>query len=638
MKNLSFGLIFLNLVIYAGKIPTPLLIFCWVAFIFGLLIFRQNQTNRNRLMVRKISTTGFLIIGLFMIKRIFNPILTVESALSLLLLLLVLKLYELENYEDYFHLFLITVLVQSGLLILDPTFFSLVFSLVNIVLTFIFVIKINRYQLGSVNFKRLFLYLLPAIPLCFLLFFFFPRFTAGFIRLPDPTGVMSGLDAEINFSNLGAMNLDTKTVFKANFLKKEQLGVADLYWRGTVLWDTDGMNWREGHFTLKTKPLSDVPAAVTPDQNEIKYQLVLEDLSQPIIPLLERPITLDIDPFKIDYFRDHTFQFKHPMYAKKVLTATSVMGTRDLAFDPQMQKRSLRVKKFSSPKIAQFLTELFKDIPDGNQAEKLARLKDFFHKGGFTYTLNPPIYNSLEEFLFQGKLGYCSHFSSSFAVLARLAGIPARVVSGYQGGDYNELGNFYSIEARDAHAWVEVFDKSQGWIKIDPTELIFPVRITLGVRGMMAQLNPYMQFANIKVRRNTFEFKWLNQVSFFTSMVNNSLSTWFYEFDQDYQKFLTEKMGLKLKNLPLLLITFLILMLTLFYLIMRAYQSYLPLDRDLKPYLKLIKKMERRGLSKLPYEGPLHFKERCLEYAPEMAEQIEKVINGFIQKRYRRDL
>lgn len=631
MKNLSFALIFLNLIFYAGEIPTPFLVLSWSVFVIGFFLFRKFNHSLSGKLIRRAVTTAFLILGLVLIKSLFKPLLTVESTLSLLLLLLVLKLYELENYEDYFHLFLITVLVQCGILLLNPTFFTLVFSLVNIVLTFVFVIKINQYQLGSINFKRLLLYLLPALPLCFLLFFFFPRFTSGFMRLQDTSTVTSGMNPEINFMSLGPMNLDTKTAFKANLDSNENLSPRELYWRSTVLWDTDGVNWTEGHYSLKSNVNQETPK---PRGKSISYQLVLEDTTQIAIPVLDYPLSIDLDSLRLDSFRDQTYRFKHLMLMKKVIRVKSNVATTSHEFDQIIRRRSLRVKKYSYPRLQQFLTELYQGIDSKDQKLKLELLKDLFQNKSFSYSLNPPPYNSIEEFILESRIGYCSHFAVSFALLARLSGIPARVVNGYQGGSYNDFGKFYTIEAKDAHAWVEIFDKDTGWTRVDPTELVFPVRVNLGMRATLDQLNPYLQFAQIKFNRKAFEFELFIQAQLITSMVNNHLSTWFYEFDQDSQKFLSQKLGLRPKNLSLFLVVIFMLVLGAIYGLMRFYQRQHQFDQEVKKYQKFIKQMENLGLKRFPYEGPLHFKQRCLECFPQKSVMIEQAINGFIEARY----
>lgn len=635
MKKLSFLLIILNLLFYAGEIPLPMLSLCWILYIICFAFFRKfNETPRGKLIRRTVTTTG-LVVGLIMIAQLFKPLVTVESTLSLLLILLTLKLYELENYDDYFHLFLITVLVQCGILLLNPTFFALVFSLFNIILTFIFVIKINQYKLGSINLRRLLLYLFPAIPLCFLLFFFFPRFTSGFMRLQNVQAVSSGMNAEINFSSLGPMTLDPKTIFRANLKEIKNLKPNELYWRTTVLWDTDGENWSEGHYSLKGKDFNQ--SQKNENKSLVEYQVVLDDLSQLFIPVLDRPVMIDLESLKIDYFRDQTFQFRSFFTQKKVFEVASNLTEADFNFDSTIQRKSLRVKRNRFPKLEETLANLYRGV-ESNASLKLERLKNFFQSNGFTYTLTPPTYQSVEDFILEGKSGYCSHFATSFALLARLSGIPARVVNGYQGGIYNELGNFYTIEGRDAHAWVEIYDENKGWTRFDPTELVYPIRISLGARASFDQLNPYLQFANLKLNRKNFEFNWFNQVRFFTSMVNNNLSTWFYEFDQDSQKFMAQKFGLKQKNLPVLLVALFMIALTIIYFVMKIYQSRKNFDPALKEYLGFIKKMENQGLTRHQYEGPLSFKERCLQHFPDQADYIEATINQFIERRYKQQI
>ncbi len=113
----------------------------------------------------------------------------------------------------------------------------------------------------------------------------------------------------------------------------------------------------------------------------------------------------------------------------------------------------------------------------------------YFNREGFQYTLSPPPLgiNEVDDFLFGTRKGFCEHFASSFVFLMRAAGIPARVVTGYQGGEYNDLGNYYIVRQSDAHAWAEVWLRGRGWVRVDPTAAIAPARVELGMAAALPQ-------------------------------------------------------------------------------------------------------------------------------------------------------
>jgi len=142
----------------------------------------------------------------------------------------------------------------------------------------------------------------------------------------------------------------------------------------------------------------------------------------------------------------------------------------------------LQVEGTQSKKILNLVASLKENISNPNDFRR-----NFFHflkNEKFKYSLTPTSLHgnrSLEEFLFQSKEGFCEHYAAAFATLARLAGIPSRIITGFQGGDYNPYGSFWIISYRDAHAWVELWDEKQGWVRVDPTTAIAPHRAVLNV-------------------------------------------------------------------------------------------------------------------------------------------------------------
>src|ERR1039457_5975328 len=120
------------------------------------------------------------------------------------------------------------------------------------------------------------------------------------------------------------------------------------------------------------------------------------------------------------------------------------------------------------------------------------RALSYFREQGFVYTLEPPLLgrDSVDEFLFGSKSGFCEHYASSFVFLMRAAGVPARVVTGYQGGDINPVDGYMIVRQSDAHAWAEVWLKGRGWVRFDPTAAASPVRVESGIAAAVPATDP----------------------------------------------------------------------------------------------------------------------------------------------------
>jgi hypothetical protein len=300
-----------------------------------------------------------------------------------------------------------------------------------------------------------------------------------------------------------------------------------------------------------------------------------------------------------------------------------------------VRRKALRIRGNKHVALEKFLQELYGKTTLSVD-EKLQKLNQYFIQGGFTYTLSPPAYKTMDEFILKDKLGYCSHFATAYALLARLSQIPARVINGFQGGEYNQFGEFYRVEGKDAHAWVEVYLEKRGWVRVDPTAMVNPNRIVLGASLFNEQVAPYFEVAGLRLEKKYFRFQTLDKLSQYIDAINNDLSLFFYAFDQEYQRLLSEKLKLNRRYLGLYVAFALVFFLVGSYLVMVYLGNLQKDDEALRKYKKLLKKLEKKGLVKLSYEGPEAFKARVKETFPEEAEFWIPQINQYIQKKYGR--
>jgi len=166
----------------------------------------------------------------------------------------------------------------------------------------------------------------------------------------------------------------------------------------------------------------------------------------------------------------------------------------------------------------------------------IQRVLNYFYEQEFNYSLDAPLLgrNAIDDFLFGTRTGYCEHYASAFAVMMRMAGIPARVVTGYLGGWYSELGHYMLVRQSDAHAWTEVWLRSGGWVRIDPTAAVSPQRILGGSRGALTAPRHFLDFNWVRSFRNGFDLleqRWNEWVIEFGA---KSQSRLFSAFGLDY--------------------------------------------------------------------------------------------------------
>jgi hypothetical protein len=262
----------------------------------------------------------------------------------------------------------------------------------------------------------------------------------------------------------------------------------------------------------------------------------------------------------------------------------------------------------------------------------------FFRTQGFLYSLTPGEDEDLEEFLFRRRVGFCEHYAASFATLMRLAGIPARVVVGYLGGEYNDLGHFFLVRQADTHAWCEVWLPEKGWTRVDPTAAVAPgrasldftsfleTRIASGQMGgrsnaLIARLLRSSVFTNVRFIWQTLSYEW---------------DTRFLAYDADVQDVLLTSMGIASRGTVFLVVENLLVAIALLaiYFAWMQLRTRSRADRVKALYERFCQKAARLGARRHPWEGPSDFSRRAAQLLPDESERICEISNTYIALRY----
>jgi hypothetical protein len=264
----------------------------------------------------------------------------------------------------------------------------------------------------------------------------------------------------------------------------------------------------------------------------------------------------------------------------------------------------------------------------------------FFRTQGFTYSLSPGEFrkNDLEEFLFHRRVGFCGHYAASFATLMRLAGIPARVVVGYLGGEYNELGHFFLVRQADAHAWCEVWLAGNGWTRVDPTTAVAPGRAILDLSSFLegsvasGQMGAGQTAFLTRLARSTL----VNDIRFAWQTLGYQWDSRLLAFDADVQEVFLDSIGLAKPGPLVLIIEILIaaVALLLIYFSWMQLRSRSRTDRVKALYERFCRKAARLGVQRDPWEGPSDFSSRAALLLPGESERIQQIANSYIALRY----
>lgn len=304
----------------------------------------------------------------------------------------------------------------------------------------------------------------------------------------------------------------------------------------------------------------------------------------------------------------------------------------------QWELAALNILPYQNPKALALARKWRSAAPDPDQLVGMAL--NFFSTRGFGYTLNPPALGqeSIDDFLFRTRKGYCEHYASAFAYLMRAAGVPTRLVAGYLGGELNPYGKYLIVRQSDAHVWAEVWLPDKGWVRTDPTLAVAPQR---AVQGLAAALSPQERatLGALDAWRPYAKY-WIN-IRLGWDAVNNQWNKWVIGYSNSKQKSLLAKLGLR-SGTPaglaaaIILATAAICVVVLFYFIGSPQKGIGGADAIQKSYLKFCAKLARVGLRRMPSQGPLDYASMASALRSDLKTGVAEIVNCYIKLRYGR--
>ncbi len=403
-----------------------------------------------------------------------------EAMVGLLVCAFLLKLLEVNSARDAQLLVFIGFIITATQFLFNQTPQAAAYGLfcVALLLASWRSLYLTHEQSTGLRFKRGAMILLHALPIMLVLFVVIPRL-GPLWAIPNQQAAKTGFSDSLSPGDLGNLALNRSPAFRVEFTGPPP-PANQLYWRGLVLDTFDGRSWRMRD-AWGVRPVDQADTAIR--RGLIDYSIIIEPHGQPWLFSLMTPQRVENTSNSIR------------------ITADSLLMNRITVVQRmRYQVRSaLQIDWQEAPQLSKFQREFYTRLPDNSNPQTRAlanrwrsqRLDDeqviaqalaLFNRE-FTYTLQPPLLgqHSVDEFLLLSKRGFCEHFASSFSFLLRAAGIPARVVVGYQGGRWNPLENYLLVNQSDAHAWAEVWLEGQGWKMIDPTAAVAPNRIEQGI-------------------------------------------------------------------------------------------------------------------------------------------------------------
>jgi transglutaminase-like putative cysteine protease len=619
-KSLTYGLLLSILMVIAPHADhLPL----WVSGLCaGLLLWRTWLTHTGKPLPKRWLLMLVTVAGTAGIVLTFHTLFGREAGVTLLMMLATLKLMELRDARDAM------VLVYLSCFIIITNFFysqSIPTALYLLATMMVIVTTWIHLQASGIALKPRMriaaVLLLQALPLTLILFILFPRVQGPLWGLPQDAYASTGLDDHMSPGSLSRLSLSEAVAFRVVYNDKPPRR-DQMYWRGPVLWRFDGRAWTPGRPAYPTTP------KFTEVGQPIDYVVTLEPHNKHWLFALDVPDKLSVTATLTDDFQ---LLSKDAVHARLRYAARSYLVYHANVQESQRQlKRALQLPGQFDPRARQLAAEWRAGSKD--DADIVRTALSYFNKQGFVYTLDaPPLgVNSIDDFLFNTKQGFCEHYASAFVFLMRAANIPARVVTGYLGGEYNNVGNYYIVRQSDSHAWAEVWLAGQGWVRVDPTGAIAPDRVERGLSAALSD-NTALPF----MERNPPQ--WLRNMRFNLDALANQWNQWVLGYDSERQYAFLTRLGMESitwQKMALNMSAGIGLVIALFALYMLRHLYIRQPDRVQAAWLKLCRKLAKAGLPRAAHEGASDYAARVAAARPELARAILDLAARYTALRY----
>lgn len=597
---------------HAGHLPAWLSAGAAAALLFRAWLWRRNRPLPARwpLVVVVVAVAG--------IYAQYRTLFGRDAGVALLVLFMALKPLEARGRRDA-----IVVVMLGFFLLLTHYFYS------QSIATGLWLIAAATLQTATL--LRLFggarplpeiarraaLLLVQATPFMLVLFLLFPRVSGPLWGLPqDAHAGRSGLPETIAPGTIADLVLDGSIAFRASFDGALPENSA-LYWRGPVMDEFDGRSWRParlGGFE---------PARIEAKGTAIAYEITLEPHDQRWLLALDAPLALPERAFVSARMQAVAAE---PVRQRGRFAFRSALDYRlNAAESRRMLDVARRLPAAGNPR-ARALAAGWR-TRHGQPQAIVAEALQLFRGGNFVYTLQPPLLGEhpVDEFVFDVRQGFCEHYASAFVFLMRAAGVPARVVAGYQGGEVNPVDGYLVVRQSDAHAWAEVWIEGEGWQRVDPTAASAPARIERGIASALPEADALPTMTRLDLR--WLRFRW--------EAINNAWNQWVLGYNPDRQREFLSRLGLKgidWRGMTALLAALCALLLAGVGLsALRRRPRREPLQRA---WLALCARLARLSVRREDWEGPLDYAARVAAAHPELAETVQAAAAAYAEARY----
>ncbi len=454
-----------------------------------------------------------------------------ETMVALLIVGMSLKLLEIYRRRDALVLIYVAFFVLGTSFLFSSSAWIALYALVTLMIVIAALLAIHQRPDVTVKqtLKRTLWLLGPAVPLMVVLFLIFPRLEPLWSVTLDAPRATTGLSDDMVLGDVSELARSDELAFRVTF-SGEVPAPSQRYWRALVLDGFDGRRWYRASDagSLRMEKLEQ-----TSDVRE--YEVVLEPTQRPWLVALDQPVTT---PRGMRMQAARTLELPEDLAQRFSYQLTAALSYQLQPLLTQAEKSHYLQLPSTGNTQTRRLAQRWLTESQGSQEVFIQRLLGHFNQS-FTYTLSPGrlLGDSIDRFMFDSQRGYCEHYAAATTFMLRSAGIPARVVAGYQGGEWNPYQGYLQVRQYDAHAWVEVWLEGRGWVRLDPTAAVAPERIESSAESFLRSSSDALAASRI------FRTGWLRELQLRYDAFNFAWQRWVLNYDHQQETLLADWLG-----------------------------------------------------------------------------------------------
>ena len=616
------------------------LVFFLPIWLLPVLIFsagwRMRVMQGHREQPSKTLKTIIALLGLVALSASGMKVVSLDMMASLLMLGFAYKALEVIQKRDAM------VVILTGFLLIGVLFLysqSILIALYGIFALSILtgaLIAIQQSKSYAIlpNLKLSSFMLLLCLPLMLMFFIFSPRF-APLWAVPLSGGhAKTGISDSMTPGDIANLSQSDELAFTVTF-KGEKPKQNELYWRGLVMQNFDGKTWTQfdeklSHSAIKKRLRINESAL----RNKLvkkgygrAYEVIYEKTARPWLFALAPVVNIEGEAI---YASDFTLMSRVELFEPKMLTLTSYPeALREVDLPEETRELALQLPisdNNGNPKSHALAKRLFSN--SSSKQDYINKVMNRFSQQDYYYTLRPKTLgdtNTIDEFLINNKKGFCAHYAGSFVFMMRAAGIPARVVTGYQGGKWNQQGKFLSVHQYDAHAWTEVWLENKGWVRYDPTSMVAPSRIEKNLEKAVDAEGSFLENQLFSMAK----YSWLNSIKNKMDSAQYAWRRFVIGYDRNSQSELLKRLfgELTLQKIAMIVGGFFIGIIAFWVLLLGLGKRRIHEAEEHQLYRRFCKRLEKLGVKREPSQTPKAFSLFASAQLPRLATEI----NAFSQ-------